>query len=116
MSVALCIAMTTHIALGDGWRENHPCIKYEHGDYTVGTFINSEDAVSVYASRTWGRDGWFIEAGAVTGYSGGDVLPMVRAGYEFGDARAFVVPAYDIRSESVGVVFGLEVSTQLFGD
>ena len=114
--LSFCLALSTHIGIGDGWRENHPCIQYERGPYTVGAFMNSEDALSVFASRTWEHDGWFVEGGAVTGYSGGSVLPMIRAGYDFGDVRVFAVPGYRTDTEQTGIVLGVEFTAARWGE
>ena len=47
------------------------------------------------------------EVGAVTGYSGADVLPMLRLGYEITDnVLLFTAPAY--ADGRVGAVVGLE--------
>lgn len=100
------LALSIHSVDGN-WNTVHPFVEYGD-DLAIGAYYNSESAVSVYASYTWHLDEWFLEGGAVTGYSGAPVLPFVRAGYEFGGARAFVAPA--LMDGELGLVLGLEVS------
>ena len=109
--ISLCLALTTHIAIGGGWNEVHPCVRYEQDGWTVGAFLNSEDAVSAYASHTWQDGPWFIEGGLVTGYSAAAVLPMIRAGFDIAKGvRLFVTPAYDTFSDQFGAALGIELS------
>lgn len=105
----LCFAISMHIGLGDGWNERHPCARYVADDFTVGAYYNSEFAASVYVSHTFTYDQWFAEVGAVTGYSGAAVIPMLRAGYNISDNSAvFISPAY--ANETFGAVIGLELT------
>lgn len=105
----LCFALSMHFAIGDGWNERHPCARYVADDFTIGAYLNSEDKTSFYLSHTFEYEQWFAEVGAVTGYSGGSVIPMLRAGYEINDGvMVFVSPAYG--NEQFGVVIGLEFS------
>ena len=105
----LCFAVSMHLGLGDGWNERHPCARYVADDFTIGAYLNSEDAMSIYISRTFEYNQWFAEVGAVTGYSGGDVIPMLRAGYEINNnVLVFLSPAYG--NEKIGVVLGVEFS------
>ena len=107
--LSLCLALTTHIAIGGGWNEVHPCIRYEQDSWTVGAFLNSEDDISAYASHTWQDGPWFVEAGVASGYSLLPVTPMLRLGYELSDhISLFMAPA--VVGSSVGIVFGVELS------
>lgn len=99
-----------HLGIGDGWDERHPCARYVADDFTIGAYLNSENATSFYLSHTFEYDEWFAEIGAVTGYSGADVVPMIRVGYDIADnAMVFVAPAY--ADGKVGLVLGVEIST-----
>ena len=106
----LCLAASLHIGIGDGWNAIHPCARYATEDITVGVYLNSEQALSAYVSHTFRHDDWFFELGAVTGYSGGYVVPMARAGYNLSDdAAIFAGPAYSL-NKGAGLVVGLEIS------
>jgi hypothetical protein len=106
----LCLALTMHLGIGDGWNERHPCARYVAEDFTVGAYLNSENNTSYYISHTFEYEQWFAEVGLVTGYSGGEVIPMLRAGYEVTDnVLVFLSPAYG--NEKVGAVIGVEFST-----
>ena len=107
-----CLALSMHFLEGD-WNETHPCVRYTDNGWTAGAYLNSEDAISKYVSYTFG-DEWFAEVGLVTGYSGWEVVPMLRAGYNFNDnVSAFIAPAATIQGE-YGVVVGFEISRSLF--
>lgn len=104
-----CFAISMHFALGDGWNNKHPCARYVADDFTVGAYLNSEDTLSWYISHTLEYEQWFAEVGAVTGYSGADVLPMIRVGYEISDnVSLFASPAY--ADGKIGSVVGIEVT------
>lgn len=106
----LCLAASLHLGIGDGWNAIHPCARYLTEDVTVGVYLNSERTLSAYVSHTFRHDDWFFELGAVSGYSGGDLVPMARAGYIFSDDIAiFAGPAYSL-NKGAGLVVGLEFS------
>lgn len=109
MSLSLYLAVSTHLSLPGNWNEVHPCVRYQQDAFIAGAFLNSEDRVSAYAGIELRRGAWFAEIGAVTGYSGADVLPFLRAGVELKNgARVFAAPAY--ANGEVGAVLGLEFS------
>ena len=109
----ICLAFSTHIALAGDWNERHPCIRYTNNSWTVGAFLNSENTISGYGSYTFETDGWFLEAGIVTGYSGFEIAPMIRTGYEFNDnIRIFAAPAATVKSD-YGIILGVELSQGL---
>ena len=111
----LCFAMTMHLGIGDGWNDLHPCARYVSEDFTIGAYLNSENTVSVYASHTFEYEKWFAEAGLVTGYSSGPVIPMLRAGYNITDnLSVFVSPAYEVNQGDAGVVLGAEYTWRGF--
>jgi hypothetical protein len=108
MSLTLCLAFSAHIALPGEWNEIHPCISYREDAFIAGAYLNSEGKVSAYAGVELRSDDLFMELGAVTGYSGADVLPFVRGGVEFENGnRLFVAPAYS--DGEVGAVVGFEI-------
>jgi len=109
--IELCLAVSMHIGLGDGWNERHPCIRYTENNWTIGAFLNSENTVSAYGSYTLEWDERFLEIGLATGYSGADVAPMIRAGININqNVRAFIVPGYDFINKRGGLVLGVEFS------
>lgn len=108
-ALSICLALSTHLSLPGNWNDVHPCIRYQENAFIAGAFLNSEDRVSAYAGIELRRGAWFAEIGAVTGYSGADVLPFLRAGVELNNgARVFVAPAY--ANGEVGAVLGVEFS------
>lgn len=104
----LCFAVTMHLGLPGDWNDYHPCIRYVD-DITIGAYYNSEATISYCISDTFEYEKWFLEAGLVTGYSGAEVLPMVRFGYEIIDhVLFFASPAYAY--ETLGVTVGIEIN------
>lgn len=109
----ICLALSMHVSLAGDWNETHPCVKYTNSNITIGAYLNSEGEVSTYSSFTFDRDGWFAEIGLTSGYSGFDLAPFVRAGYQFSEqAKFFVAPAATVKGD-VGLVIGFEVSNTL---
>jgi len=107
MGLSFCLALSTHISLPGNWNEVHPCIRYQDKAFIAGAFLNSEDRISAYAGIELRRGRTFAEIGAVTGYSGADVLPFLRAGIVLDrGARIFVAPAY--ANDDTGGVLGVE--------
>ena len=107
--LSFCIALTTHLGVGDGWNEVHPCIRYEQDPWTIGAFLNSEDVVSIYASYTWQKNQWFFETGLATGYSGASIVPIIRGAVKIADNTIlFISPAYEVNTKQVGFVLGIE--------
>jgi hypothetical protein len=107
VTLALCIAVSAHISLPGEWNEVHPCVRLQDDAFIAGVFLNSEDRVSAYAGFGLRSGDLFAEVGAVTGYSGADVLPFLRVGLEADNgARFFIAPAY--ANGEVGVVLGAE--------
>lgn len=112
MTLALCVAISTHIALPGNWNEVHPCIRYQNDMFIAGAYLNSEDTVSTYVGLAFERDKLFLEIGAVTGYSGATVAPMLRVGYEpLPGVRLFAAPGY--ADEKFGLVLGTEFSIDI---
>lgn len=111
--IELCFAISMHIGLDDGWNDKHPCARYVADDFTIGAYLNSEFAMSVYVSHTFEYEQWFAEVGAVTGYSGADVVPMLRVGYEISDrVSLFASPAY--AGGKIGMVIGIDLTLSGF--
>jgi hypothetical protein len=111
VNLAACVAFSLHILPGD-WNAVHPCIRLEHDGWIAGAYLNSEGRVSFSAGREWTSGPWWAEAGLATGYEGAPLVPVIRGGYDFGPARAFVAPAMTVKQD-VGLVLGVEF---LIGD
>lgn len=102
-----CLALSLHLLPGD-WNAVHPCVRYEHEGWVAGAFLNSEGRVSLSAGYEWTQGPWWVQLGGVTGYSGATVAPLLRGGYDFGQARLFVSPGLTGDGD-VGLVLGLEI-------
>jgi hypothetical protein len=102
--IELALAFSLHLGLNEDYNQVHPHIRYNEQNYIAGAYYNSERNVSFYLGKRWEYNGIGLEAGAVTGYSGGDVLPYGRATYE----NFFVSPAIET-PDTVGVVLGYEL-------
>lgn len=110
MDFALCLALSAHVSLPGEWNTVHPCVRVQQDAVFAGAYLNSEDRVSLYGGFELRGEKLFAELGAVTGYSGADVLPFLRAGVILNErTRLFVAPAYAYGE--VGAVFGVEIST-----
>lgn len=101
--IELFLALSYHFLPGD-WNEIHPGIRYRQDELVAGVYHNSENGASVFAAYDFGS----IELGLVTGYSGMDVMPFLRATYELSGATLFVSPVVNT-DRNVGVVIGIEV-------
>ena len=111
MEWAFGIALSTHLISGD-WNEVHPSARLsfpvtESLDVGAGAFLNSEGNASAFVGLSGGDTVWW-ELGVATGYSGGDVIPFGRVGVEYNGTRPFVAPAYNVDTQEIGVVLGLE--------
>lgn len=108
MSLTLALAFSHHIGLSGDYNEVHPSIRYTHDYFIAGAYLNSEDNVSPYAGLRFEHIGFYIEGGAVWGYSYADVVPYARIGYEFTDTfSVFAAPAYEL-PDRFGAVIGVE--------
>lgn len=110
MSLTFAIAVITHLGLSGDYNEVHPHVRFETGRVITGVYLNSEDRISAYLGlRAENKGGWFIEGGAVTGYTYKDVIPYGRVGKDFENVTLFVAPAFEVAPEKrAGIVFGLE--------
>jgi hypothetical protein len=109
MDLTIAIAVTAHLGLAGDYNAVHPHIRLSQGHVIAGAYLNSESRISLYAGLRGQRGRWFIEGGAVTGYTGADVSPYLRAGYDAGRVTVFVAPAYEYAPAArIGAVIGLE--------
>jgi hypothetical protein len=117
MNIILAIATTAHLGLAGDYNEVHPSaqLRFDSG-LIAGAYLNSESAFSAYAGyrAEWGA--FFIEGGGVSGYEYSDVIPYLRAGYEFTDNLSlFVAPALESIGDDLtaGAVIGVEYSFRI---
>ena len=109
MDLTFAIAVSAHLGLAGDYNAVHPHVRLSQGHAIAGAYLNSETRLSLYAGLRAERGGWFIEGGAVTGYSGADVAPYLRAGRDFGRVTVFVAPAYEYEPQRrFGAVVGVE--------
>lgn len=108
--ITLAIAFSYHIGLTGDYNETHPSVRYTKDWFIAGAYLNSEDNVSPYVGARYEMDRFYVEGGAVWGYSYADVAPYVRAGYNVTDTVSiFVAPAYEV-PDTLGAVVGVEFS------
>jgi hypothetical protein len=101
--IELALAVSLHLGLQGDYNEVHPHIRYNEQNYITGAYYNSESNISFYAGKRWEYNDFGLEAGAVTGYSAGDVIPYGRATYK----NFFVAPAVE-GDNTIGTVIGYE--------
>lgn len=105
--LSLFLAVSMHIGLSNAYNNVHPHARCTlDNDVIFGTFYNSEDKISTYVGKTFYPVDkiWTLEAGLVTGYTGGDVVPLWR----FKSGNWFVAPAYEVDG-NFGLTLGFEV-------
>ena len=107
MDISAGIAISLHLFLQGDYNPIHPYAQLEQQSVAAGAYLNSESNVSLYLSKTFelGK-GYELEVGAVTGYSTGNVLPMVRLKKD----KLFIAPAVEVwdGKKSVGIVAGIQ--------
>jgi len=115
MDLFFGLLLSAHVGLENEYNWIHPHVgAYLNEDRTisVGTYFNSEKKMSTYAAYTYDfGPRFFMEVGAVTGYTGADVKPMVKLNYN----NYFIAPTVetflrngDIDRQNAGLIFGLE--------
>ena len=104
--IEIILAFTGHFLPGE-WNEVHPGIRYEQGSLMGAFFMNSEGNPSLALGYTGDAGPLFYEIGGATGYSGGPVVPFLRAGIEFERFRFFVAPSVNTDGD-FGAVIGVE--------
>lgn len=110
MDILVSMILSMHLNFNNNYNEVHPHIRLIQDNFIAGTYFNSESNVSVYGGINLNKGGLFVDFGAVTGYAESKVLPFLRAGVEVNDSfNIFVAPGYEVGSDKVGVVTGLEL-------
>ena len=93
------MAISTHLGLEGDYNNIHPHARCTVDNWITGAYYNSERTVSYYIGTTMAN----FEVGLVAGYSGYDVLPMIR----YIKNGWFVAPAYE-KSGNYGLMIGYE--------
>lgn len=110
MSITAGIALSLHLGLAGDYNEIHPYVRYEHNDYVIGTYYNSESRISTYIGYNYDiTDKTDIDIGIVSGYSSYDIIPMVRVTH---DDTFFISPAIELDENydvgRIGFVIGVQ--------
>ena len=106
MSCIAGLALSLHIAMGDGYNMNHPYIECkieEASNISIGTFVNSEDNPTGFVKYKI-EDHVDLEVGVVIGYDSHIIAPMVRLKYK----KFFVMPGVE-DNKLKGIVLGIEI-------
>lgn len=110
------VASSHHLIPGE-WREVHPFESaFRETDIDglnlgVGRFQNSEDDESVYFGLKANGGPFWAEGGLASGYSGAPLVPFGRVGVDLNDRlSAFAAPAYNVDTQTLGAVLGLNVN------
>jgi len=102
---SLLLALSLHIGLEGNYSNVHPHVRCDINNNTIaGAYYNSEENISFYVGKKIPMYNVELEVGLVTGYSGADIVPMLRVK----KGNWFLSPAYEITSNNVGLVFGYE--------
>ena len=107
MDLTAGVAISLHLFLDGNYNPIHPYAQLEQNGWTTGVYLNSEENVSLYASKTYTLyKEYELELGAVTGYSDADVLPMIRLKKD----NFFVMPATETwdGEKNIGLVMGYQ--------
>lgn len=109
MNLLLGLATSIHMGFEGEYNQIHPHARLEYRDYAAGTYLNSENRLSSYLSYTVDIGTYYLEFGAVGGYSD-SILPLVRGGKQLSnDVRFFITPGFEVGgTNKPKVVLGLE--------
>ena len=103
--LSLLVALSLHMGLEGDYNNIHPHVRCDINNNTIaGAYYNSEENISFYVGKKIPMYNIELEVGLVTGYSGADIVPMLRVK----KGNWFLSPAYETTSNNVGIVFGYE--------
>ena len=100
--MAFSIALSAHLGMSGNFNSVHPTITYEKNTVISGIFYNSESRPSLFLAQSREYKKYTIATGIVTGYSGSDILPMIK----INRGKFFVTPGY--ANGDAGMVVGYE--------
>ena len=95
----LSIALSLHLGLVGDYNNIHPHARCSIDNTITGVYYNSEDNISAYIGKKYDN----IELGLVTGYSGNEIVPMIR----YVKDNFFISPAYESNGR-YGITIGYE--------
>ncbi len=101
--ISILIALTTHLGLENNYNSIHPHIRCTFPNLVYGAYYNSEYNLSFYVGQTINIKSIDVDYGLVSGYSGQDVVPMIR----FKKDNIFIAPSYEVTG-NYGIVIGYE--------
>jgi hypothetical protein len=97
------LALSLHLGLPGEYNFIHPHIGVNYNDFVAGAYYNSEYDFSLYAGYNFDiSKNANVEIGVVSGYTAGQVEPMIKFNYK----NVFVSPAVD--EEIFGLVTGID--------
>lgn len=97
--IALSLAISMHLGLDNNYNNLHPHARCSIDNTITGVYYNSEDNISAYIGKKYDN----IELGIVTGYSGNEIVPMIR----YVKDNFFISPAYESNGR-YGITIGIE--------
>ena len=97
--LSLMLAISMHVGLEGNYNSIHPHARCQQDSLILGIYYNSEERVSAYVGLEYKG----LEVGLVTGYTYGDILPMVR----YKKDKLFIAPAIE-KGGKKGLVIGIE--------
>ena len=104
--ISLLIALSLHVGLEGDYNAVHPHARCTIDNTIAGVYYNSESKIGAYIGQKF--DAPFnskLEIGLVTGYSGEDIVPMMRVTKD----GWYLAPSYEtLPDNNWGVVFGYE--------
>ena len=106
--IALSLAVSMHLGLANDYNNIHPHARCTIDNTIAGVYYNSEDNVSAYIGKKYNN----IELGLVTGYSGNDIVPMIR----YIKNGFFISPAYEHNENNYGITIGFETVLRFNND
>ena len=106
--IALSLAVSMHLGLANDYNNIHPHARCTIDNTISGVYYNSEDKVSAYIGKKYNN----IELGLVTGYSGNDIVPMIR----YTKNGLFISPAYEDNENNYGITIGFETVLRFNND
>lgn len=98
-SCAAVLGLSLHLGFNEHYNFVNPGYKCDIREIIYGSYLNSEGNISIFLGKEINNH---TEFGLVTGYSGGQIVPIVRLKYK----KFFVMPGYDGRN---GIALGIEI-------
>ena len=116
MDILFGLALSYHVNFEGTYNSVHPQIRLQQDHFISGFYYNSEDNISAYAGFEYNLNAFYVEGGAVTGYSQSDIVPFARLGYKLGDVSLFVAPGVETRNgvSQIHPVIGVEFLKKTF--